>query len=156
MYISVIGGSNCDDKIAETAYRVGKLIAERGAILVCGGLSGVMDAAARGVKDGGGISVGILPDKTRERASKYLTIALPTGIGYARNALVTQAGDVVIAIGGQYGTLSEIGFALNVGKSVVGLHTWELKKPGQLLKTVIKAQTPEEAVDKAFELAKEE
>lgn len=153
MYISVIGGAECDNGLAEMAYEVGKLVAEQGAILVCGGLTGVMDAAARGAKDGGGISVGILPTETREGASPHLTVALPTGIGYARNALVAQAGDVVIAVGGEYGTLSEIGFALNVGKPVVGLYTWQLKKPGQLLKTVIEVQTPEEAVAKAFELA---
>ena len=153
MYISVIGAGKCDDKTYNIAYEVGKLVAEREAILVCGGLGGVMDAAARGAKEAGGTSVGILPDDTRIGASPHLTASLPTGMGHTRNTLIAHAADVVIAVGGEYGTLSEIGFALKLGKPVVGIDTWQLKKKGQSVPAVFEAETPEEAVGKAFELA---
>jgi hypothetical protein len=152
VYISVIGVGQPDAKVESLAYEVGRLIAERGAILVCGGLGGVMDSAAKGAREAGGLTVGILPGETRLGASKYLDVSIPTGMGQARNALVVLSGDGVIAIGAGYGTLSEIGFALKMGKPIVGLATWELSREAQPIKDLIKCSTPEEAVDKIFKL----
>jgi uncharacterized protein (TIGR00725 family) len=105
---------------------VGRLVAERGAVLVCGGRGGAMEAACRGAKQAGGLTVGILPGSDRSDANPYVDVALPTGLGEARNALVVRAADAVIAIGGGYGTLSEIALALKAGKPVIGLDTWEI------------------------------
>jgi uncharacterized protein (TIGR00725 family) len=102
-------------------------VAGRGAVLVCGGLGGAMEAACRGAKQGGGVTVGILPGTDRSDANHYVDFALPTGLGEARNALVVRAADVVIAIGGGYGTLSEIALALKAGKRVIGLDTWAIE-----------------------------
>jgi uncharacterized protein (TIGR00725 family) len=125
---------------------VGKLLAEAGAILVCGGLGGVMDAAADGATSAGGIAVGLLPNDERAGASEHLTIALPLGMGEARNALLARSADVVIAIGGEWGTLSEIALAKKMGKQVVGLQTWEPRRDGVAIEGIIHADSPEEAV----------
>jgi uncharacterized protein (TIGR00725 family) len=109
------------------AAEVGRLIAERGAVLVCGGLGGAMEAACRGAKQAGGLTVGILPGVDRADANPFVDVALPTGLGEARNALVVRCADVVIAVGGGYGTLSEIALALKAGKRVIGLDTWEIE-----------------------------
>jgi uncharacterized protein (TIGR00725 family) len=106
---------------------VGRLVAERGAVVVCGGLGGTMEAACRGAKQAGGTTVGILPGLDRSQANPFVDVALPTGLGEARNALVVRAADAVIAIGGGYGTLSEIALALKSGKRVIGLGTWEIE-----------------------------
>lgn len=152
MYISVIGAANSDQETARLAEEVGKLIAEKGAVLVCGGLGGVMTAVSKGAREAGGVTVGILPGTNRTEANPHLTIALATGLGYARNALVVQAGDAVIAVGGEFGTLSEIGFALQFGKPVIGLNTWELNRKG-LKDSIVAVKSPKEAVEKAFQLA---
>ena len=152
MYISVIGAANSDQETAGLAEEVGKLIAEKGAVLVCGGLGGVMTAVSKGAREAGGVTVGILPGTDRAEANPHLTIALATGLGYARNALVVQAGDAVIAVGGEFGTLSEIGFALQFGKPVIGLNTWELNRKG-LKDSIVAVKSPKEAVEKAFQLA---
>jgi len=145
MYISVIGAGECGPELAETAFETGSEIARRGHTLVCGGLGGVMDAAAGGASEAGGLSIGILPDADRDGASPSLTCSVPTGMGEARNALVVRAGDAVIAIGGGYGTLSEIALALKVGKTVVGLGTWVL--PGGQPWGVVEAGGPADALD---------
>lgn len=150
IYISVIGTGECSSEIEKTAYQTGKLIAEKGAVLICGGLSGVMNAAAQGASDSGGLVIGILPSSNRAGESKYLSASIPTGMGNARNALVVQSAEVVIAISGGYGTLSEIGLALKMGKPVIGIKTWELDRIGP--SEIVKTETPEEAVEKAFEL----
>jgi len=152
VYISVIGAANSDQETARLAEEVGKLIAEKGAVLVCGGLGGVMTAVSKGAREAGGVTVGILPGTNRTEANPHLTIALATGLGYARNALVVQAGDAVIAVGGEFGTLSEIGFALQFGKPVIGLNTWELNRKG-LKDSIVAVKSPKEAVEKAFQLA---
>jgi len=108
-----------------------------------------MDAAARGVHDQDGTSIGILPDADRTRASKWLTVSIPTDMGHARNTLIALSGDVVIAVGGSYGTLSEIAFALKMGKPVIGLDTWELERRDPRQRGIIKATTPAEALDLA-------
>ncbi len=155
-YIAVIGAGDATPEISDIAYQVGRNIAKEGAILVCGGLGGVMDAAARGAKEAGGLAVGILPGQTREEASKYLDVALPTGIGYARNALIVQAADAVIAVGGEYGTLSEIGFALKLGKPVIGLKTWKLDREGKKVQEIVMANDPQDAVRRVIMFAKKE
>jgi uncharacterized protein (TIGR00725 family) len=121
----------------------GKLIAEKGAILVCGGLSGVMEAAARGVKQAGGLSIGILPGNSPQDANPHIDIAIATGLGYTRNSLVVMNSDILIAIDGRYGTLSEIAYGRVQGKKVIGISTWDIKG-------VIKAETAEEAVNLAL------
>jgi hypothetical protein len=112
-----------------------------------------MDAVARGAREGGGIAIGILPGEDRGGASRSLAAALPTGLGEARNAMVVRAADVVIAIGGEFGTLSEIALALKMGKPVVGLVTWELAKEGRPVDPITRADNPEEAVRLALQLA---
>lgn len=131
------------------AEQVGRLIALRGAVLVCGGRGGVMEAACRGAKTEGGVTVGILPGPDRWEANNYVDIAIATGLGEARNAIIVRTVDAVIAIGGGFGTLSEIGLALKIGCPVVGLGTWELCQQGQMVEGVLQANTPEQAVEYA-------
>ncbi len=126
MYISVIGGEHCSKEIYEMAREVGRRIAEMGAVLITGGRGGVMEAASKGAKEKGGTTIGILPSDSRQEGNKYLDYAIVTGIGYARNVLVVLNGDIIIAIDGHYGTLSEIAFALEFGKPVYGLMSWEV------------------------------
>jgi uncharacterized protein (TIGR00725 family) len=145
-YVAVVGSGTASGELYEKAREVGRLVAERGATLVCGGRSGVMEAAARGVTEAGGTAIGILPDEDRESASEYLSYSIATGTGHARNLAVVCSGDVVIAVGGEYGTLSEIGLALKVGRPVVALESWDLGED------VISAPSPEEAVEAAFGL----
>jgi uncharacterized protein (TIGR00725 family) len=126
-YISVIGGGACgpaDDALAE---EVGRLVAGAGATLVCGGLGGVMEAAARGARKAGGVTIGILPGHDRAQANPHLDHVLTTGMGHARNLAVVSSGDAVIAVGGGYGTLSEIGLAAAIGRPVVILGGWRLE-----------------------------
>ena len=149
-YIAVIGAGECGPEEARLAYAVGRELARRQAVLVCGGLGGVMAAAARGASEGGGTVVGILPGLRREEGNPHLTVALATGLGEGRNLLVVRAGDAVIAIGGGYGTLSEIGLALRLGRPVVGLNTWEIMRRGERDPGIIPARNPEEAVELAW------
>lgn len=149
-YVAVCGSSAGSKEVLERAEQVGRLLAGAGAILVCGGLGGVMDAAARGATSAGGTAVGILPGEDRLGASEHLTVAIPTGLGEARNALVVRAADAVIAIGGEWGTLSEIALAMKMGKRVVGLYTWEPRRDGLPVEGILAARTPEEAVGLAL------
>jgi len=134
----------------DAAERVGRALAARGAVVVCGGRGGVMEAACRGAKDGGGTTLGILPGLDRADANPYVDVAVPTGLGEARNALVVRAADALIAVGGEWGTLSEIALAKRAGKRVVGLGTWELSRAGQPVDGIIAASDPEEAVELAL------
>jgi uncharacterized protein (TIGR00725 family) len=134
----------------EAAERVGRALAARGAVVVCGGRGGVMEAACRGAKEGGGTTVGILPGLDRADANPYVDVAVPTGLGEARNALVVRATDALIAVGGEWGTLSEIALAKRAGKRVVGLGTWELSRAGQPVDGIIATGDPEEAVELAL------
>jgi uncharacterized protein (TIGR00725 family) len=145
-YVAVVGSGTAAGDLYEKARSVGRLVAERGGILVCGGLSGVMEAAARGATEAGGTAVGILPDEDRRRQNGYLTYSVATGTGQARNLAVVCSGDVVIAVGGEYGTLSEIGLARKVGRPVVVLEGWDLGEH------VTVAPSPRAAVEAAFEL----
>jgi uncharacterized protein (TIGR00725 family) len=152
-YIAVIGPSRASPETAKAAYEVGSLVARAGAILVCGGGGGAMEAACRGARSAGGTTVGILPGPTRADANPFVDIAIPTGLGEARNALVVRAADAVIAVGGGVGTLSEIGLALKMGRPVVGLGTWEIAPPaGEAAGTSVeRVNSPEEAVRAALE-----
>jgi uncharacterized protein (TIGR00725 family) len=143
-YVAVVGSGTASGELYERARKVGRLLAERGATLVCGGLSGVMEAAARGATEVGGTAIGVLPDEDRRRQNRYLTYSVATGAGQARNLAVVCSGDVVIAVGGEYGTLSEIGLARKVGRPVVVLGGWDLGEH------VTVAVSPEEAVAAAL------
>jgi len=145
-YIAVVGSTACPPEIETLAYSVGYELARRKAILLCGGRGGVMAAAARGAREGGGITVGILPGANRSEANPYLSIALPTGLGDARNAVIACAADAVIAIGGGYRTLSEVALALKKGKTVIALAFSFPEVPG-----IYPAKTPLEAVKMATE-----
>jgi uncharacterized protein (TIGR00725 family) len=141
--IGVIGGNHPEPRYLELAQAVGRLIARSGAILVCGGLGGVMEAAARGAKEAGGVTIGILPGNRREEANPAIDIPVATGLGYTRNSLVAMNADVLIAVDGEYGTLSEIAFGMIYGRNVIGLDTWDIKG-------VIPAKSAEEAVELAL------
>ena len=157
--ISVIGGSDSSSSNLDLAERVGAEIAKRGAILACGGLGGVMEAACRGAKNAGGQTLGILPSDVKEHANEFVDIAIPTGLGYARNFLVAKTGDAVIAIDGSAGTLSEIAIAWFSNKPVISLVQsggWAAKLAGERIDerrsdTVYAASTPEEAVEMVFQ-----
>ncbi|MEE9200252.1 MAG: TIGR00725 family protein [Candidatus Brocadiales bacterium] len=151
--ISVIGASSASDEELRVAEAVGREVAKRGAVLICGGLGGVMEAAARGAKEAGGLTVGILPGEDTAEMNPYIDIPIVTGIGYARNALVAYSGDAIIAVGGKLGTLSEMAYGLMKYKPVVGIGTWgfdlehsRLDRPGPVI-----AKEAGEAVSKAFE-----
>ena len=151
--IAVIGAAESSSSEAGLAEEVSRQLAMNGAILVCGGLGGVMKAACRGAQSEGGLTIGILPGDSRRAANPYAQIPIVTGIGYARNIVVVKSAQAVIAIGGSYGTLSEINHALQGGISVIGLNTWALSRNGQQDDSIILAQNPTEAVDKALDLA---
>jgi uncharacterized protein (TIGR00725 family) len=158
--ISVIGGSDSSPNNLELAEKVGAEIAKKGAILVCGGLGGVMEAACRGAKKEGGQTLGFLPTDSKEHANDFVDIAIPTGFGYARNFLVAKTGDAVIAIDGQAGTLSEMAIAWFSDKPLVALEPsggWAARLAGEKIDerrtdSIYAAKTPEEAVDKVFEV----
>ncbi len=150
--IAVIGGGQCSKEEAKIAEEVGRQLARQGAILVCGGLSGVMEAACKGASSEGGVTIGILPGDSYQAANPYIQIPIVTGVGYARNVIVVKSARAVIAVGGNYGTLSEISHALQSGIPVIGLNTWSLSRNGQQDNSIIPAQNPVEAVNKALDL----
>lgn len=124
LQVSVVGGSSVDEQTLTLAEAVGRTIASHGAILISGGLGGAMEAAARGAKERGGLTIGILPDYRKESANPFIDIILPTGLGHARNFLVAAAGDLVVALPGSHGTRLEVDIALILGKRVLGLKAW--------------------------------
>ena len=146
--IGVIGAGQCSKEIEQLAEEVGKEIARNKATLVCGGLGGVMEASAKGAKQEGGNTVGILPGVSFEDANPFIDIPIVTGLSHARNVLVVRSSHALIAIEGSYGTLSEIAIALKIGKPVVGLRTWKISEE------IITVETPQEAVKKAIDLVK--
>lgn len=145
MIISVIGGSRCTKDVADIALELGRELAKLGATVVCGGLSGVMEAVSKGAKSCGGLTIGILPGDDKRSANRYIDIAIPTGLGLARNTLVVRTGDVVIALPGEYGTLSEIAFALQFKKPVISLGSWDIRG-------VINVNSVDEAIEKVKKL----
>jgi hypothetical protein len=149
VYIAVIGGSEISAELAELARQVGREVARQGAVVLCGGLGGVMAAAAQGAKAAGGVSLGILPDGDHRGANPYLTYSIATNLGHARNMLIAHSADAVIAVDGSYGTVSEAAIALKLGKPVIALEvTWDL--PG-----LHRANSAEAAVTLAWERLKD-
>ena len=152
--IGVLGPGAAPSDVLALADEVGAEIARQGAILICGGLGGVMEAAARGAKRAGGLTVGIVPGVDAGEANVFIDVPVVTGMGEARNVLVVRSADAVIALAGAYGTLSEIAVALKIGVPVVGLGTWTLRSPEGAEPPIIRAGTPSEAVAKAVEVAR--
>jgi len=152
-FIAVIGGGQPSAQEARVAEAVGRELARQGAVLICGGLGGVMEAACKGASEEGGITIGILPGDNRHVANPYVQIPIVSGIGYARNVTVVKSAQAVIAVGGSYGTLSEISYALQGGIPVIGLNTWSLSRNNEMDNSIIQAQSPVEAVNKALDLA---
>ncbi len=146
--IGVIGGREVKKELLIIAEEVGRLIGEMGLLLICGGLGGVMEAVSKGAKDAGGLTIGILPQETKEQANPYIDIPVATGFGIGRNIIIARTADAIIAIGGEYGTLSEIAFALQLGKPVIGIATWDIKG-------VIKAVDAQDALNRAIAKIKE-
>ncbi len=144
--VGVIGASSCDEELYRIAYRVGELLAEKGCIVINGGLTGVMEASAKGAKSKGGLVVGIIPSAFKGDANPYVDIVIATNMGHARNMIIVHSSDALIAIGGGYGTISEMAIALKEGKRVVAIKP-QIKLPG-----LITAETPEEAVEKVLNL----
>ena len=138
-----------EESVAEA---IGRMLAQAGAILVCGGMTGVMEAACKGAREEGGATVGLLPGVDRAQANAYVSVALPTGLGEMRNALIVRAADAVIAVAGEYGTLSEIALALKTGVPVVGVETWELERGPR--GAIERATSPAQAVESALRLAR--
>ena len=151
-FIAVIGSGDCSPQEARLAEDTGREIARHGTVLVCGGLGGVMEAACRGATLAGGLSIGILPGDSRRGANPYVQIPIVTNLGEARNVLVVKTAQAVIAIGGGYGTLSEIGHALKNNIPVVGLNTWQLFRDGIPEAAIIMAKDPADAVHKAISI----
>ncbi len=152
--IAVIGGGNdAPPEAIALAEEVGFLIARADAVLVCGGLNGVMDAACKGAKRGGGLTIGILPGSDPRDANPHVDVPIVTAISTARNAIVVRTGDAVIAIDGSYGTLTEMAYAFDLGKRVFALRTWALEKIGVPEDLLVPVETPREAVERAVEEA---
>ena len=152
--ISVIGGSECDNEVANVAEEVGAELAKQGVVVICGGLGGVMAAVCKGARAAGGITVGILPGDDRNSANPDVLIPVVTGLGYARNSIVAKSAQAVIAINGSYGTLCEIAHALQDDIPIVGLNTWSMSIDGQVDGSIIPAKHPKDAVKKAIALAR--
>ncbi len=152
--ISVIGASEGDGEILHDAEAVGRGIAEAGAVLVCGGLTGVMEAASKGAAEAGGTVIGVLPTLSPADANPYVTHAVPTGTGHARNLAVVASGEAVIAVGGEWGTLSEIAYARKLGRPVVAMQSWTLRNRAGTDLGIAEATAPEEAVRLALEAAR--
>jgi hypothetical protein len=150
-HVAVVGPADADTQTCALAIEVGRLIAERGGVVVCGGLGGVMEAAALGASQGGGSSLGILPGRNRREANPYVTIAVPTGLGELRNGLVVGSSDAVIAVGGSWGTLSEVALALRQGTPVVSLRGWSVVDAnGAVITGMTMTASASEAVDAAL------
>lgn len=153
--IAVIGGGQCSPEEIEIAEQAGREIARQGAVLVCGGLGGIMAAACRGAKSESGLTVGILPGDDPLAANENVDLPIPTGLGHARNVLVVQTAQAVIAIDGDYGTLSEIAIALKCGIPVIGLKTWSLSKEGKMDNSIILADNAADAVSLAMKYSQQ-
>lgn len=144
--IGVIGAGECSDEVKNNAYLVGKTIAENGGIMVCGGLGGVMEAAAKGAKENSGITIGILPSVEKSNANKFIDIVIPTGMGKARNIIIVNMADALVALPGKYGTLTEIAFALHMNKPIISVSSWSFDEQ------IIQNQNPVEAVHMVMKL----
>ncbi len=154
LHVAVSGGGEAGAEACQLAEEVGFELARRGAVVVTGGLGGAMAAACRGAKRGGGTTIGILPGDERAAANEWVDVAVPTGLGEGRNALVVRCADAVIAVAGEFGTLSEIALALKLARPVVGLGTWQLARDGRPVAAIVDAATPAEAAEAAITLVR--
>ncbi|RIK09759.1 MAG: TIGR00725 family protein [Acidobacteria bacterium] len=150
--MAVCGGQFCEEPFLGHAEEAGRAIGKAGATLICGGLTGVMEAACRGAAERGGTSIGVLPGSDPGSANPWVTHAIATGIGHARNLIIVNSADAVIAIDGEYGTLSEIAFAVKLGRPIVGVGTWSLIDPGGSPAPIHTAPSGKEAVAMALKL----
>ncbi|UCE25744.1 MAG: TIGR00725 family protein [Candidatus Zixiibacteriota bacterium] len=145
--IAVVGANKCSKKLRDMAAEVGQYVAENGGVIVCGGLGGIMEGAARGAKQANGVTIGILPGDNADDANEFIDFVIPSGFGEARNILIIRTADAVVAFPGKYGTLSEMAFALQAGKPLVSVNAWNLGDD------VAQAETPQEAARIAMEMA---
>jgi uncharacterized protein (TIGR00725 family) len=152
--VAVIGTRQPSPEESKLAEEVGRELAKNGVVLICGGLGGVMEDACRGARAEGGLTIGVIPGDDRKSANSYVQIPIVTGIGYARNVIIVKSAQAIIAVGGGYGTLTEIGYALDSKKPVIGLGTWKISRNNQLDKSIIRAHNAKEAVSKAIKLTK--
>ena len=148
--IAIIGAGKCSKKLYDMAAEIGRYVAENGGVVLCGGLGGIMDGAARGAKEAGGTTIGIIPSENKADANQFIDYVIPTGFGQARNVLVVRAADAIIALPGKYGTLSEMAFALVSGKPIISVQAWKL---GEEIQQV---EDPLEAAKIAMELARKQ
>jgi uncharacterized protein (TIGR00725 family) len=148
--VAVCGESDPQTSLADLAFELGRGIAERDAVLVCGGLTGVMEHAARGAQAAGGLTVGLLPGDDPDEANQYIQLAIATGLGRARNAVLARSADGVVAIGGGLGTLSEIALALRDGRPTIGIQTWRFDRPGRTEPELPVAESVHDALDWLF------
>jgi uncharacterized protein (TIGR00725 family) len=155
LYIGVAGASRPGPELVGQAERLGRRVAEAGAVVVCGGGPGVMEAACRGAQAAGGTTVGLLPGLDRAEGNPYLTVSLPTGLGQGRNLLLVRSSDALVAVGGGFGTLSEIALALRTGTPVVGLATWSLHLDAKAVDAFPVATDPDAAAAMALEAARD-
>ncbi|OGS56723.1 MAG: TIGR00725 family protein [Euryarchaeota archaeon RBG_19FT_COMBO_56_21] len=150
--IGVVGSSKAEPDVLKLAEEVGSEIAKRGAAVVCGGMTGVMEAVCRGARKEGGLTIGIIPSDKKGDANPFVQIPIVTGMGMGRNVMLVKTADVIIAVGGEFGTLSEIAHALNIGKRVIGLHTWKLERAhDKRIPNLIEVDTAKDAVDLALQ-----
>ncbi len=152
IYVAVVGGAQCTEEEYNIAYEVGAGIAGHNAVLICGGGNGVMEAAAKGAVEAGGVSIGILPGGKSAHGNRFVSYNVATGLGEARNAVIACAADFMVAVGGEYGTLSEIALAMKLGKPVIVINSWQLNPPVTLNLLPLKANTAAEALKKGFTL----
>ena len=145
-YVAVVGAGDADAAQERAAEEVGHELATAGAVVVCGGLGGVMAAACRGAREAGGVTLGLLPGSDRSAGNPWLTVAVATGMGELRNGLVARASDGLVAVGGGFGTLSEIALALKLGRPVVGVGTWDIAAP------LVRIDDPRAAARRLLEL----
>ena len=148
--MAVCGESDPQTSLADLAFEVGRGIAQRNAVLICGGLTGVMEHAARGAQAAGGLTIGLLPGEDPDDANEYIDVAIATGLGHARNAILARTADGVVALGGGLGTLSEIALALRDRRPTIGIKTWRFDRDGQTEPELPVAQSPTEALDWLF------
>jgi len=148
--VAVCGESDPQTSLADLAFEVGRGIAQRNAVLICGGLTGVMEHAARGAQAAGGLTIGLLPGEDPDDANEYIDVAIATGLGHARNAILARTADGVVALGGGLGTLSEIALALRDRRPTIGIKTWRFDRDGQTEPELPVAQSPTEALDWLF------
>lgn len=145
-YVGVVGAGVASPEEERIAHAVGGSLARAGYAVVCGGLGGVMEAACRGAKEAGGTTIGVLPGDDRAEANRWVDVVIPSGLGEARNAIVVRTAEAIIAIGGEFGTLSEIALALKLGRPVVGLATWRIEREGMGMDPILRAADPDDAV----------